>query len=89
MPSYLVESYIADSATAVADARDRARRTAQLGAGVRWVRTTFVPGDETVLHLFEAPSAAELGAAGRRAELSFERIVEAVEGSADFGEEER
>ena len=42
---------------------------------------TFLSGDETVLHLFEAPSAAELDRAGRRAELEFERIVEAVEGS--------
>ena len=87
MPSSLVESYVASSG-AVDDARERARRTADLGAGVRYVRTTFLPGDETVLHLFEAPSLAVLDEAGRRAALPFERIVEAVERSAKAKEEE-
>lgn len=82
MPSYLVESYAASS-SAVADARERARHAAELGVGVRYVRTTFLPEDETILHLFEAPSAAALDEAGRRAALSFERIVEAVEGSSE------
>ena len=79
MPSYLVESYV--SSVAVQEAQDRARRTEELGEGVRYVRTTFLPDDETILHLFEAPSAAALGEAGRRAALPFERIVEAVEGA--------
>lgn len=77
MPSYLVESYLADSPEAVADARSRARRAAELTDDVRWVRTTFLPGDEVVLHIFEAPSAEVLGDASRRAELEFERIIEA------------
>lgn len=87
MPSYLVEAYVPGRHGAVAQARDRARRTAELGVGVRYVRTTFVPGDETVLHLFEAPSLEALDDAGRRAALPFERIVEAVEGSAETREE--
>jgi hypothetical protein len=81
VPSYLVESYLAATPSAVDDARERAQRAAELGAGVRYVRTTFLPGDETILHLFEAPSIAALDEAGRRAELRFERIVEAVDGS--------
>lgn len=48
----------------------------------------FLPGDEIVLHAFEAPSPEALDEAGRRASLPFERIVEAVEGSADTREEE-
>jgi hypothetical protein len=79
MPSYLVEAYAADSAAALADARGRARRAAELGVGVRYLRTTYVPGDETLMHLFEAPTLEELDRAGRRAALTFERIVEAVE----------
>jgi hypothetical protein len=86
MPNYLVESYLADTADGVDDARARARRTAELGIGVRYVRTTFLPGDETILHLFEAPSAEALDDAGRRAALPFERIVEAVEGTAEHQE---
>ena len=81
MPSYLVESYLADSPNAVEEARERAERAADFGADVRHLRTTFLPGDETVLHVFEAPSAEALDEAGRRAALPFERIVEAVEGA--------
>jgi hypothetical protein len=85
VPSFLVEAYGAGP-SAVDDARTRARRTAELGDGVRYLRTTYLPSDEVVLHLFEAPSAATLDAAGRRAALQFERIVEAVEGSREHGE---
>ena len=78
MPRFLVESYVADSIAAFDDARKRARLTAQRGADVLYVESTYVPGDQTVLHLFDAPSAALLEEAGRRAGLQFERIVEAV-----------
>lgn len=87
MPSYLVEAYGAGP-SAVDDARTRAQRAAELGDGVRYLRTTFLPSDEVILHLFEAPSVSALDEAGRRAALQFERIVEAVEGTADSTEEE-
>jgi hypothetical protein len=79
VPSYLVESYAA--AVTVDEARRRARRAAELEEGVRYLRTTFLPHDETILHLFEAPSATVLERAGRLAMLEFDRIVEAVEGA--------
>jgi hypothetical protein len=79
MPSFLVEAY--GSSAAVDEARRRAARAARLGDRVRYVRTTFLPDDETILHVFEAPSAELLDRAGRLAELPFERIVEAVESS--------
>jgi hypothetical protein len=77
MRSYVVESYGAGSG--VQDQRDRARLAAELGNGVRYVRTTFLPGDETLLHLFEATSTEALRDAARDAALQYERIVEAVE----------
>jgi hypothetical protein len=86
MPSYLVESYAAGSV--VDDQRERARRAAEVGTGVRYVRTTFLPGDETVLHVFEASSAEALREAASAAALPYERIVEAVEGSARLEAEE-
>lgn len=79
MPSYLVESYA--SGSAAADQRERARRAAELGTGVRYLRTTFLPGDETVLHAFEAASPESLREAAHAAGLPYERIVEAVEGT--------
>ena len=83
MPRFLVESYISDSSTAFDDACERARLTAQASAGVSYVHTTFLPGDETVLHLFEADSTAVLESAGRKVGLRFERLVEAIEDTAD------
>ena len=83
VPSYLVESYLTDSAAALADARERAQLAGGLGGGVRYVRTTFLPGDETVLHVFEAASAAAVARAARRAALEYERIVEAVDSAKE------
>jgi hypothetical protein len=77
MRIYLVESYAASGA--VEEQHERAIRTAELGTGVRYVRTTFLPAEETVLHVFEATSPEALREAARDAALSFERIVEAVE----------
>jgi hypothetical protein len=83
MPRFLVESYVADSSDAFGEACERARLTAEAAAGVHYVDTTYLPGDETVLHLFDAPSEEALDEAGRRAGLQFERIVQAVNDSAD------
>ena len=79
MPSFLIESYTVANPSAMQDALARARRAAELGDGVSYVRTTCVPTDETCLHMFEAPSSAALGEAARLAGLGHLRIVEAVE----------
>lgn len=81
MQSYLVESYAAGAG--VDDQRRRARQAADVGIGVRYIRTMFLPGDETLLHVFDAASPEALREAVRVAALPYERIVEAVEGSAD------
>lgn len=83
MPRFLVESYVVKSDSAFDDACALARRTAEAGQGIRYVETTYLPGDETVMHLFDAPSMKSLGAAGRSAGLQFERIVQAVSDSGD------
>jgi hypothetical protein len=77
MQSYLVESYAANSR--VEDQRERAQLAAEVGTGVRYIRTTFLPDDETLLHVFEAESAEAVREAVRVASLPYERIVEAVE----------
>jgi predicted SPOUT superfamily RNA methylase MTH1 len=81
VPRYLLEAYVADTASAQTDAVARAKRVASLGSGIRHVRTTFVPDDQVVQHVFEAPSAGVLDRAGRRAALRYERILEAFEES--------
>lgn len=79
MPKYLLEGYVSDSKAALGDARETAERTATLGEGIRHVRTTFLPDDQLVQHVFEAPSAGVLRRAGARAALRYERLVEAFE----------
>jgi hypothetical protein len=52
---------------------------AQFGVGVVYIRTTIVPGDQTLFHLFEAPSANAVREAAIAAGLESERVVEVVE----------
>jgi putative salt-induced outer membrane protein YdiY len=80
MVSFVVESYASEGA--VDEQQDRARLAAELGPGVRYIRTTFLPGDETVFHAFEAESADALRWAIEATALPFDRIVEAVEAAA-------
>jgi hypothetical protein len=85
VPTYIVESYAVDSI--VPDQRERARLVADLGAGIRYIRTTIVPGDQTLLHLFEATSSDSLREAVSVAALECDRIVEAFEADGPEGEQ--
>lgn len=80
MPNYLVESYTANRPGAIEAASERACQAAALEDGVRHVRATFIPTDETVLYLFEATTVDALRRALDLASLDHERIVEAAEG---------
>lgn len=84
MPSYLVETYVprsrADDARTTADrARTIAETLSRGGTPVRYIRTTFLPGDETCFHVFEAESEEAVGEVCRRAGIGSARIVPAVE----------
>ena len=79
--SYVVELQVpAGSATDLAAAGERARSAAEQltreGTSVRWVRSVYAPEDETCLLVFEAPTPEAVHQAGRRAGLTYERIVE-------------
>jgi len=82
MPLYLVESYAANGPGRLEELGEAARLAGEAIASVEYVRTTFLPDDEVVLHMFAAESPAELGEAVSRAGLAYERIVEAVERGA-------
>ena len=86
MPSYLVEVYLprsrAHEARATARrARAVAEELSREGVPIRYVRTTYLPDDETCFHLFEAASAEVVAEASRRAELGRARVVSAIEAS--------
>jgi hypothetical protein len=48
---------------------------------VRYLRTTYLPDDETCFHVFEADSAAAVEEVSRRARLGRVRVVTAIEAS--------
>jgi hypothetical protein len=83
VPSFLVEVYIPCS---LEDARETARQLcsaadelARAGTPVRYLRTTFVPDDETCFHVLEAPGRDAVTELSRRAGLDRARIVPAFE----------
>jgi hypothetical protein len=83
MAEFLVEVYVPRTDPAAAErgaerARTAAEQLAAEGAPIRYLRSIFVPEDETCFHLYTAASAAEVDAAARRAALGFDRIAEAV-----------
>lgn len=83
MTSYVVEAYLSrlcveDLVALERRARRAAAAVTRAGQPVRYVRSVFLPEDETCLHFFEAASAEAVGQATKRAEIPFERIVEAL-----------
>jgi muconolactone delta-isomerase len=87
MRTYLLELY-APNATpqAVRDAAAHAQQAAHElcaeGTSIRYLRSVFVPDDETCFHLYAADSIETLHAAAARAGLSDGRIVEAITATA-------
>lgn len=83
MPMYYVERHLPGiTPDQLAAAAGRAKRTtAQMseeGTPVRYLRSTFIPGEDKCFCLFEGPSADLVKQANERAEIPFERIVEAM-----------
>ena len=88
MALYLAERYLPgitpEQLTAAAG--QAKRTTAQMrdeGTPVRYLRSTYLPGEEKCFCLFEGPSADAVRAANDRAQLPYERIVEAMHLASD------
>jgi hypothetical protein len=84
MPTYMVERVLPRATLAEVAALRRAveeacRAFAAEGRPVRYVRSTFTPGDSRCLCLFEAPTAALVQAVNEAAQIPFNRIVLAVD----------
>jgi hypothetical protein len=81
--AYIVEVYeprtsAGGCAAAAARARSVTEEMRADGTDVRFLRSIFLPPDETCLHLFEAPSPLEVTRAAARAGIRADRIVEAI-----------
>jgi hypothetical protein len=85
---FLVELYVSrGDAHTIDGTAERARLAAEelsrTGGAVRYVRSIFVPEDETCFCLYEADSVESVREAARRAALPFERITEAFTETRD------
>ena len=83
MAQFLVELYLSSTdidgvERGARRARLAAEQLARTGTPVRYVRSMFLPKDETCLLLYEATSADAVRAAVRRAALPFDRVAEVV-----------
>lgn len=81
---YLLESYLpkhelSTRAQMVARVRRAARAVSAQGTPVRYLRSIFIPVDESCFHLFEGPSAGAIEEVSRQAELDYDRIVEVLQ----------
>lgn len=91
MTEFFVELYVPRSGAAGLEndtmkARRAAEQLTREGTPVTYLRSIFVPEDETCFHLYEAISADDVRKAAWRAALSFDRVVEVV--AAPFGRKE-
>jgi hypothetical protein len=80
---YLAELYVSRmNASSVEGDAERARLAAEElsreGTPIRYLRSIFVPADETCFFLCEAASVEAVRETARRADLNFERIAEAA-----------
>ena len=58
---------------------DTSNRFSAEGTPVRYIRTTFVPGEARCLCLFEGQSAEDVGRVNREAGIPYTRVVEALD----------
>lgn len=84
MPRFVGESYpVGISRDNLTAAIRRGRRVADQmrgeGRQIRFVKSTLMPADDTLMCLFDASSAELVIELSRRAELPIERVIEAVE----------
>jgi hypothetical protein len=78
MEHYLAEIYLSRLRGCDVAAAAKRLEAASTPGRARFVRSIFVPEDETCFYLFEAESAEAVACVGNRAQLAFERVVEAT-----------
>lgn len=84
MPVYMVDRDLPGvTLDALADAQRKAIDTAssfqERGRDVRYIRSTFVPGESHCMCLFEAPSARDVSDLNDEAEIPYTRVTEAMD----------
>lgn len=87
MPTFIAETFVpmtheseVEATTARLSELDQAFDGAAMRAPVRYVRSTFVPGDEVCFHVFEAASADDVVRVAADLGVRLDRVAEAREG---------
>ncbi len=88
MPLYIVERHLPGLTTsqlkaAASQAKKVTTEMAEEGVPVRYRRSTYVPTEQKCVCLFDGPSADVVRQANERANLPFERILEAEHVDSD------
>jgi hypothetical protein len=83
MQEFVAEHYLPAAGAAAAErgvaaARRAAEQMTREGTRVQFVRSIFIPEDETCIHLYRADSIEAVRTAAMRAALPLERIAAAV-----------
>ena len=83
MAKYMVERHLPgikteELAGAAARAKETTAKMTEEGTPVRYLRSTFIPGEEKCYCLFEGPNEDSIREANQRAEIPFERVTEAM-----------
>jgi hypothetical protein len=84
MPVFMVDRDLPGvSMDALAQAQRRAIDTAEAhrrkGKDVRYIRSTFVPGESHCMCLFEAPTAQDVADLNDEAAIPYTRVTEALD----------
>jgi hypothetical protein len=90
VPDYCLEVYLAGgSPAALEGAAARARAAAESfgarGRSVRYLRSTYLPEDETCLHFFAAAAREDVAEAARQAGLTGDRITRSIDADQPSG----
>jgi hypothetical protein len=90
MPTFVVETYLSradpDGLDRVAAAIRSALERPDADRGlIRYLRSVYVPVDETCLHFLVAPSKEAVAEVGRLAALSVDRILETHDADGEPG----
>jgi hypothetical protein len=83
MPEFLVELYVSRSDGGAVESQAQsasiaAEELTREGRPVQYVRSIFVPEDESCFFLYEAATAADVEEAARRASLPFDHVALAI-----------
>jgi hypothetical protein len=75
---FLIESYVAHTADAVDDIEHGLARIVESDVSIQHVASTYAPGDELAVHVFQARSIEHLRDSATSAGIATERVTPVI-----------